>query len=159
MGPPILASALGGMIGAVGIGIALKRIVKNIEWDILFIFATGWTIGVVIGWSTSFAWGDIQIDNGIPVGGALGGIIVGLSSGFMLSKVLHEIQWKNIIIISISWSFAWAIGLAINYQLFDEYGSSFTIWFFSFLLATVIVGALLLWQIGKFGQQELSVST
>jgi hypothetical protein len=98
--------------------------------DILIICSIGWVTGIVVGWSTSFAWGDIAIDNGIPIGGALGGLIVGSSTSFLLSKVFLDKMWKDILILSIGWSIAWAIGLIIHNQLFFEYGTSFTNWYF-----------------------------
>jgi len=150
---PLLPSAIGGIMGALVVGISLKRLVSHIQLDILIICSIGWVTGIVVGWSTSFAWGDIAIENGIPIGGALGGLIVGSSTGFLLSRVFLDRKWKDILILSIGWSIAWVIGLIIHNQLFFEYGTSFTIWFFPFLFTTVVVGSLLLWQIGGLGRQ------
>jgi hypothetical protein len=150
MDPPLVPAVLGGVFGAAIVWIALKRLISHVQTETLIIFGIGWVIGIAIGWSASFPYGDIQVENYVPLGGLIGGFIVGITTSFMLSKVFLDLHWNHYLIISIGWSIAWALGLILNYQLYVEDSSSFLYTFFSFLLTTVLVGGLLFWQTGKF---------
>jgi hypothetical protein len=152
MDPPLLSAAIAGVIGAAVIVIGIKKLVPQVLLDTLIFLGIGWAIGVFIGWSFSFPYGDIQIENNFPLAGAIGGVIVGLSTSYLISKLFPGVRWFNYVIIALGWSIAWSVGLLINYQLYDDYGTSFSIFIFPFLITTGLVTGLLFWQVSSLAQ-------
>ena len=152
MNPPLLSAAIAGVIGAAAIMIGVKKLVSQVLIDTLVFLGIGWAIGVFVGWSFSFPYGDIQIENNFPLAGAIGGVIVGLSTSYLISKLFHLVRWFNYAILALGWSIAWCVGLLINYQLYDDYGTSFSIFIFPFLITTGLIVGLLFWQVSSLAR-------
>ena len=152
MDPPLLPAAVAGVIGAAVIMIAVNRLVRQVPIETLIFFGIGWAVGVSIGWAFSFPYGDIQIENNLPLAGAIGGVIVGLSTSYLISKLFPGARWINYVIMALGWSIAWCVGLLINYYYYDGYGTSFTIFIFPFLITTGLVTGLLFWQVSNLGR-------
>jgi hypothetical protein len=152
MDPPLLPAAIAGVISAAFVMTGIKKLVPQALVETLIFFGIGWSVGVSIGWAFSFPYGDIQIENNLPLAGAIGGVLVGLSTSYLISKLFPGVRWFNYVIMALGWSIAWCVGLLLNSYYYDDYGTSFTIFIFPFLITTGLVTGLLFWQVSNLAR-------
>ncbi|NIO69138.1 MAG: protein kinase [Anaerolineae bacterium] len=100
--------AVGGAIGGLSTGLALRRTEPPIPWNRVLMIVVGWAIDSAIGWPIVWESDDIIVGSIVVfIIGAIGGLITGLA----LWWAEPPISWKRVLIVAIGWAIGMVIGL------------------------------------------------
>jgi outer membrane protein assembly factor BamD (BamD/ComL family) len=110
--------AIGAAISGVSIGLVFRWTQVFTQWTQVTIVVVGWVLGDVIAWAIDWAVGTAASSVAlVATSGLIGSVIAwavsGVSIGLALRRSQAFIQWKQVLIVAISWLFGWFIGSVV----------------------------------------------
>jgi hypothetical protein len=147
---------LGGAIGGVITGLALRRVEPAFHWDRIARVAGGWASGWAMSWMVgatvwtfasdfklTIAW-QVPSEIGMAIGGMIGGYILGAVWRGLSPTMSRQRVWT----LSGGWAASWVLANYIASQIYNDHGWVIG-WSFGGMVGGLIGGAVTFWQLSE----------